>query len=77
MNCIKCNSDKINIQAVTETKRKKKGIFYWTIGWFIDLMLWFFLTVPRLIIAIFKPKKMVSKTHSMAVCQNCGYKWKV
>ena len=31
------------------------GYFF---GWLIELFLWLFLTVPMLIIAIFKPKKL-------------------
>lgn len=77
MICKKCNSGNVNVQAVTEIKKKKKGLFYWTIGWAIDLMLWIFLTLPRLIVAIFKPKKMVSKTRKMAICQECGNSWRV
>lgn len=77
MICKKCGSQNINIQAVSEVKTKKKGLFYWTIGWIFDLFLWFFLTLPRLIIAIFKPKKTVSKTYKIAICQECGKSWKI
>ena len=77
MTCKKCNGNNVVVQAVTETKTKKKGILYWVYGWIFDLMAWIFLTLPRLIIAIFKPKKIISKTHKMAICQSCGYSWKV
>ena len=32
---------------------------------------------PRLIIKIFKPKNYKRKITSMAVCQDCGYSWRV
>jgi len=77
MVCKKCNSENVQVQRVSVTKRKKKGISYWLFGWFIDLMLWLFLTFPRLLIAIFAPKKTKTKIHSEAVCQDCGYSWKI
>lgn len=76
--CKKCNSDKVNIQKVSITKRKKKGFAYWFLfGWLLDLLSWLLLTVPRLLIAIFVPKKTKTKVHTEAVCQSCGYSWKV
>jgi predicted nucleic-acid-binding Zn-ribbon protein len=78
LSCKKCGSENINIQRISITKNKKKGIFYWLFfGWLIDLFLWLFLTLPRLIFAIFRPRKVKTKVHSEAVCQNCGYSWKV
>ena len=76
MECRKCGSNNISIQAVTKTKTKGKGISYWIFGWMIDLLLWIFFTVPRLIVGIFKPRKVVTKTHKMAICQSCGHSWK-
>ena len=80
MTCPKCGSDKVNIQMVTETKIKKKrrGIIYWLcFGWLFEMILWMFLTLPMLIVAIFKPKKYKTKTihKSMAICQSCGHSW--
>ena len=77
MKCKKCGSENVNVQVVGVVKRNHHGIFYWCIGWFIDLMLWIFLTMPRLIVAIFKPKKVKTKIKSYAVCQECGHKWKI
>lgn len=82
MNCPKCNSENITVQIVTETKLKNnnKGCMYWLlIGWWLEFLLWFFLTVPRLLIAIFVPKnqKLVTKEKNMAVCQNCGHSWNI
>lgn len=76
--CKKCGSDSISVQKVSVTKSKGKGWAYWLLfGWLIDLALWLFLTLPRLIFAIFRKKKVKTKVHSEAVCQNCGYSWKV
>jgi len=80
MKCPKCGSKNIAIQAVTEVKEKrKKGFFYWLlIGWWWELFAWVFLTLPKLLIALFSKKtKLVSKTRSVAVCQNCGKRWTV
>ena len=76
MVCSKCNSENVIVQSVSQKVKKKKGWMYWVLfGWFVDLMLWIFLTLPRLVWAIFKPKDTV--TYSQAVCQNCGNTWRV
>lgn len=77
MKCKKCGSENVNVQAIGIVKNKHHGIFYWCIGWIIDLIIWLFAFIPRLIIAIFRPKKVKTKVKSYAVCQECGYKWKV
>ena len=82
MVCPKCKSDKVNVQMVTDTKLKNKhhSIFYWVfIGWWLELILWFCLTIPRLLVTLFghKKQKLVQKHKSMAVCQNCGHSWNV
>lgn len=80
MTCPKCGSTDVNVQIVTESKLKTKhrGIFYWLFfGWLIDLFLWFFLTIPRLLVALFghKRQKIVTKEHTKCICQQCGYSW--
>lgn len=79
MICPKCKSENVMVQAVNEVKQKPKhGIFYWIFfGWMIDLLLWFFLTIPKLIVAIFRPRKITCKTVSYGVCQDCGHRWKL
>ena len=80
MRCPRCGSHHVNIQAVTlVTEQRKKGFWYWLlIGWWWEIIAWVFFTLPKLIFALFSKKtKVVSKTHSEAVCQNCGYRWKV
>ncbi|MBN1071539.1 hypothetical protein DVV81_10220 [Clostridium botulinum] len=78
MKCKKCGSEIINVQAVTHIQNKHKGIIYWLfIGWWLEMMLWLFLTIPKLIFELFKPNRIKSKTHSEAICQNCGYRWEI
>jgi hypothetical protein len=78
MKCQKCKSENVSVQAVTTTKNKKHGMMYWLlVGWWLEPVMWVFLTVPWLIIKIFKPRKTSSKTHSEAVCQICGNRWKI
>lgn len=80
MKCPKCGSENVSIQMVTETRLQKKhhGILYWLFcGWLIDAALWFFLTIPRLIVSIFRPRRYKVKTVSKkkAICQSCGKSW--
>lgn len=80
MKCPKCGSENVTVQVVSETKlkEKKKGILYWLfIGWWWIPIKWLFLTLPALIVAIFKPTKYKTKTihTTKCVCQNCGKMW--
>ena len=80
MVCPKCGSENVTIQAVNVVKeKKKKGVVYWLlIGWWWELISWVAFLIPKLIFAIFgKHTKVVSKTETYAVCQNCGNKWRV
>ena len=82
MMCPKCHSNNINVQVVTSTKIKNKhhSIWYWIfIGWWLEILLWLFLTIPRLLVALFghKKQKVIQKNYSIAVCQNCGNQWKI
>ncbi|MBY6932281.1 hypothetical protein [Clostridium botulinum] len=78
MQCPKCSSDNVNVQAISIVKDKKHGCLYWLfIGWWLEMLMWIFLTLPWLIIKIFKPNKINTKVKSYAVCQNCGHKWNV
>lgn len=78
MKCSKCQSENVNVQAVTEIVKRGKGCLYWLlIGWWLELLLWIFLTLPMLLIKLFIPSSIKSKTITYAVCQNCGHKWKV
>lgn len=82
MRCPKCGSENVTVQVVTEQelKEKKHGALYWIcIGWWFKPLMWIFFTMPMLIIAIFKPTKYKTKTHTkkMAVCNTCGKSWRV
>lgn len=78
MKCPKCESENVNVQAISIVQNKKHGCLYWLfIGWWLEAIMWLFLTLPWLIIKIFKPNKINTKVKSYAVCQNCGHKWKV
>lgn len=74
MICKKCGSENVNIQAVTTIVNKHHGCFWWLFfGWLVFLK-WVVFFLPALIIKLIKGKKHVSKTHSEAVCQDCGYR---
>ncbi len=79
--CPKCKSENIVIQAVGETRTKKRTVFWWIyfiiFGWVIELFMWLFLTLPMLLIRIFHKKGIETKIREIATCQNCGYQWKV
>ena len=78
MVCPKCKSNNVNVQMVTEQKRKHHSILYWIfIGWWLEAIMWIFLTFPRILIALFSHKPMKSVHKSMAVCQDCGYHFEV
>lgn len=78
MKCPKCGSENVNVQAISIVQNKKHGCLYWLfIGWWLEAIMWLFLTLPWLIIKIFKPNKINTKVKSYAVCQSCGHKWKV
>ncbi len=78
MICPKCGSTNVNAQAVGITKTKKKGCLYWLfIGWWLEFILWCFLTVPMIFAKLFGGKgRVTTKVKTHAVCQNCGYTWK-
>lgn len=78
MVCPKCGSNNVNVQMVSEQVKKHHSIWYWLfIGWWLEALLWFFLTLPRLLVAIFKHKPTKTVHKSMAVCQSCGHSWSV
>jgi predicted nucleic-acid-binding Zn-ribbon protein len=77
MKCPKCGSENVIIQAVTVTKIKNHGCLWWLcVSWWIWIV-WLAAFIPMLILKIFKGTKIQSKTHSEAVCQNCGHRWRV
>lgn len=78
MQCKKCGSTDVNIQVMEKTKPKRKGFFYWLlIGWWLEIIMWIFFTLPWLTIKILKPKKTKSTIYKIAICQNCGKSWRI
>ena len=78
--CPKCKSNDISVQVVsdTHTKTKKRGLLYWvSFWWFVEFIIWFLAAIPMLIGKLLRGKKIVTDFKKFAVCQNCGYKWKV
>lgn len=59
MTCPKCGSENVSVQAVTTVREKPKhGIVWWIlIGWWLEPLLWIFLTIPRLLVALFGRNK--------------------
>jgi protein-arginine kinase activator protein McsA len=80
--CRECHSYNVIVQVVANTYQRKikKGILYWLfIGWWLEFLLWMFLTIPRLLFALFVPqKKVIFNTISRyVVCQDCGKAWEI
>lgn len=73
MTCKRCGSNNVTVQAVTNVKTKRRGCFGW--------LMWIALAICTcgliLIIPLLTNSKTKSKTHSEAVCQNCGKRWRV
>ena len=81
MVCPKCHSGNVNTTVVSDVKMKNKhGAGFWIfVGWWWELIKfvvfgWIYLLI-RLIVG--KKKKIVTKQVTMAVCQNCGYSWRI
>lgn len=70
MVCPRCHSNNVVVQAVAE--QKGRGCFM-TLLWIVLAICTFgiiLLLIPLL-------KRNGTRTHTYAVCQSCGYKWKV
>ena len=74
MRCIKCGSENVNVQLVNESKRR--GCLSSIISFTIKLIL-IFVSFILWIISLLIPKVKRIKTNKYAVCQNCGYSWKI
>lgn len=77
MICPRCGCPHVNIQVVTNTQTKGKGCLYWLfVGWWLEPLLWVFLTIPMILIKLFSSGgKTVTTSRKVAICQNCGYSW--
>lgn len=75
--CPKCNSTNVRVDVISSTssQKKKRGAVYWLlIGWWLEAILWFFLTIPRLLIAVFHQRTQVVTNHdTIAICQSCAH----
>jgi len=82
MTCEKCGSTNVNVQLINEQilVKKRRGLLFWLlIGWWLEPILWLCFFGIRLFFALFAPKRSKIKniSHSVAVCQNCGYQWTI
>ena len=76
--CPRCGSNNTEYKFVTNyyTRRKHRSIIMWILfWWWVEILLWIFLFVPRLLIALFVPKRRetVSYNQSVFFCKDCGY----
>jgi len=71
--CPKCGSRNVLVHPVTNIKTERRGCFGWA--------LWILLAIVTcgliLIIPLITNSKTKSKTHTEAVCQSCGKRWRV
>lgn len=95
---MKLMQENLGSTVVTTTKAKSKtktghGCLWWLIigwwWWIIDLFVWIFAFIPRLLIQIFKPKKARTKSNTttatqeianieyktVCMCRDCGHHW--
>ena len=73
MTCPRCKSTNVHTQAVTNVKTKRRGC----LGWALWILLAIVTVGLILIIPLLTNSKVKSKTHTEAVCQHCGYRWRV
>ncbi|MDR0918271.1 MAG: hypothetical protein LBM93_03350 [Oscillospiraceae bacterium] len=73
MQCRRCGSDNVQIQAVTKLKITHRGC----LGWFFWILLAIITVGLILIIPLVTNFKAKSKTHTEAICQNCGKRWRL
>lgn len=70
MHCQRCGSNNVQVQAVSEVKsRCCLTVFLYLVLLCIPVLGWIALFL------LIKGRK--SKTVSYAVCQNCGYRWRL
>lgn len=85
MICPKCGSENTRIELVNKVSiKKKRNWVYWICGlWIIDMFLWFFFFLYRLIFGLIlrifkKPSyKTITKTEKHLICNNCGLDKKI
>jgi len=71
--CPRCKGRNVLVHPVTDMKTKHRGCFGW--------LLWILLAIVTcgliLIIPLITNSKTKTKTHTEAVCQGCGKRWRV
>ena len=73
MICPRCNSNNVKVEIVTDVKTKRRGC----IGWFFWILLAIITIGLIIIIPLITNSKTKTKHWTEAVCQNCGYTWRV
>lgn len=73
MACPRCGNGNIVIQAITDVRTKHRGC----LGWSLWILLAFFTLGLILIIPALTNSKTRSNTHTEAICQNCGNRWRI
>lgn len=80
MKCLKCGSENVNVQAISNVKSHGGTIPWWywlCFVWVVDVMLYccligfFGINIHHIF------KKTKTKIESYAVCQECGHKWRM
>ncbi|MDO4443170.1 MAG: hypothetical protein Q4B69_04770 [Slackia sp.] len=80
MVCPKCGSSHVSCQVVSETElltKHRSAVWWICVGWWWLPFKWLFLTLPALIVKLFRPKRYKTATayRTSAVCQSCGHMW--
>ena len=70
MTCPKCQSENVNISVNTYTKSKSRSFLWNLLMIFCTCGLW-------IIWMLIRKKKEKVITEKTAVCNSCGYSWKV
>jgi competence protein ComGC len=73
MICPKCGSTDVITQVVTDIETKHRGC----VGWALWILLAIVTVGLILIIPAITNSKTKTKSHTEAICQNCGHRWKV
>lgn len=73
MICRKCGNDNVNIQSVSNVSIKRRGC----LGWIMWIILAFCTLGLIIIIPLLTNSKIKNESHSEAICQSCGYKWRI
>lgn len=73
MICPKCHGNNIDVQVVTEVITKRRGL----LGWMMWIMIIICTIGLVIIIPLLTNSKVKSRQHTIAVCQDCGYRWKI